>query len=117
MRPVPRLAMLRLPALRRAVALLVLVVQAAIATGAVWEPHPTRRVDTHTEPAGTRDTAPHHDDACPICALWAAAAVPAEPLPLVGALRTAEPSQATTAGPTARLTASLRSRAPPALLA
>jgi hypothetical protein len=107
--------MLRLPALRRAVALLLLVAQAAIATGAVWEPHPTRRVDTHTEPAGTRDVAPHHDDACPICALWAAAAAPAEPLPLVDVRGTTELPRATVVGRSARLTAALRSRAPPAL--
>lgn len=107
--------MLRLPALRRAVALLVLVAQAAIATGAVWEPHPTRRVDTHTEPAGTRDVAPHHDDACPICALWAAAAPPAEPLPLVDVRSTTELPSATVVGRSATLTAALHSRAPPAL--
>ena len=109
--------MLRLPALRRAVALLVLVVQAAIATGAVWEPHPTRRVDTHTEPAGTRDVAPHHDDACPICALWAAADVPSQPLPPAESLRATDLPRATIAGVSERVAAALRTRAPPALRA
>lgn len=106
------------PERRRLLGGLVLVLQAAMAGSALWEPRAELRLGVHIEQDGTRHVDVHNEATCALCSARAQSSLPTLPDPQLHAPRLAiavAPRRHT--APSVTDASPLRSRAPPSLQA